>query len=343
MPNSPSISAIVVTIDRTEATRACIESLLVDGGEGLLEVIVVLNGATDEVAAMVAATAERDDRLVPVVIDRASASAVRNRGVELSRGAVLYFLDDDVIVAPGAVDAVARCFAEHPEVDIVGGPNLTPADDPPFARLSGALLATAWGTGVTRARYGARDEGPADERHLILCNLAMRRELFSERGLTFPALFGGEENALMGEAAHRGVSAWYAPDVLVHHRRRKTLLSYCEQIHRYGWGRVNAIARAPGTARPTYFVPVFFLAYLLSLPVIAPLSPWALLPAVAYGAGTLGASIALAMRHREPTWGLYALALYPLTHVVYAAGIVRQALRFLFFPSLRAALRGEVS
>jgi len=314
-------------MNRSAEVRACVESLLGESERLVAEVIVVLNGATDAVRAEVTRLAAGDARVRTLDLPFGSASVARNRAVEASQGEILYFIDDDAVVAPGTVPAIHRCFAEHDDVGIVGGPNLTPPDDPAFAHLTGALLATAWGTGVTRARYGHRAEGPADERHLILCNLAIRHELFSARGLAFPALFGGEENALMGHADAKGVRGWYAPTVVVHHRRRATLAGYCEQVHRYGWGRANALATAPGTFRLAYFVPVGLLLYLVARPWLAALSTAALIPLALYGLGTLGASLRLGLHQRRPSWVLGALPLYPITHLVYAAGLSRRGLR----------------
>ena len=65
----------------------------------------------------------------------------------------------------------------------------------------------------------------AEERHLILCNLAVRRRVF-EAGIRFPVLFGGEENVLMGRADHQGFQLRYVPELWVHHRRRTTLRQY---------------------------------------------------------------------------------------------------------------------
>lgn len=329
MPNPESLSVIVVTMDRAPEIAQCLESLLAQRGEALDEIVVVLNDATSEVRAVVDELVGRDARVSTLTIERSTASVARNLGVEASRGELLYFIDDDVMVDPAATSEIVRCFAEHPEVGIVGGPNLTPPDDPPFAHLTGALLSTRWGTGATRSRYIESEEGAADERHLILCNLAMRRAIFTERGLSFPTLFGGEENALMGQAASRGVRAWYSPRIFVHHRRRTTFAGYCEQIYRYGWGRANAMANAPGTARLIYFVPVGFLLYLLALPLLSRWSSWALLPLMAYGAGTFVASLGLVIRDRRPAWLPLLLGLYPITHVVYAAGLIRQGLRHL--------------
>jgi len=224
-------------------------------------------------------------------------------------------------VPPSGIAELIEAFAEHPDAAVVGGPNLTPPDDPPFAQLAGEVLASRWGTGVTRARYASLRARPACERHLILCNLAVRRKVF-DRGLRFPVLFGGEENILLGHADRHGHLCWYVPSLWVHHRRRATLGGYIEQVHRYGRGRAQALVHAPKTFHVAYLVPVAWLSYLLALPLLVPFGAWAWLPLGAYALGIGGASLRAAIARRRPAWLLGLPALFALTHLVYAAGLV---------------------
>ncbi|RLB59509.1 MAG: glycosyl transferase family 2, partial [Deltaproteobacteria bacterium] len=237
-----------------------------------------------------------------------------------ARGEVLYFIDDDVIVPPTTLAELNRTFADHRDVDIVGGPNLTPPDDPDFAQLTGEVLASPLGTGVTRMRYAKAPAQQATERHLILCNLAVRRAVF-EAGIQFPVLFGGEENVLMGHADHQGFRLRYAPELWVHHRRRTKLRDYIAQVYRYGCGRALALRFAPQTFHPAYLVPVGFTAYLLALPVLAIAGPVATLPLAAYGAAVGVESVRITIRRRALRWLPALPPLFLITHVTYAAGL----------------------
>src|SRR5690606_37030986 len=109
----------------------------------------------------------------------------------------LLFLDDDVELPEQGLEHLKSLIAAYPQAVVFGGPNLTHKDEPPFAQMAGEMLATRWGTGPTRARYAEHAAGPASERDLTLCNLALHRRVF-EHGLRFPDhYFGGEENVLM--------------------------------------------------------------------------------------------------------------------------------------------------
>lgn len=320
--DAPEVSVIVVTYERAPLVEACLDSLL-GQTDVAFEIVVVLNGASADVERSVEARAAHDSRLRLVTISKTSASEARNTGVAASSGAVLYFLDDDVEVPPGGIRAVARTLQEHPDVAIAGGPNLTPPDDPGFAQLAGDLLGSAFGTGITLRRYSASPPREATEKDLTLCNLAIRREVFTG-GARFPEQWGGEENVLMGRASRSGHRFWYSPDLWVHHRRRDTLRTHLQQMYRYGFGRGIAILSAPATFHPAFFAPVGLLVAIVVLPIVAHLwSPWALLPLGLYAVLAIGASMVVALRRRRALYAVLLPGLFTLTHLAYALGLLR--------------------
>lgn len=325
--SSPDVSAVVVAYDRTAEVDTCLRSMRAQTHRAF-ECLVVLNGASTELTDVVARHAGEDARIVPIPLARTTASTARNVASARARAELVHFLDDDVLLPPELFEVVVRGMRARTDVGILGGPNLTPEDEPEFCQITGALLAGRFGTGIARARYRRETEGPAEECDLILCNLVVRRAVLAS-GISFPGLFGGEENALMGVARGRGVSMWYSPEAFVFHRRRRTLAAYCEQVNRYGEGRANAMRLAPNTVRLAYFVPLAFTAYLATLPMLAWASPWALAPLVAYFALDAAVSIATAIERGKPSWIVPLFALHPVTHVVYGVGLGR---RLLFPP-----------
>ncbi len=319
MSAEPATSVVVVSCRRAGALAECLDSLAAQTVADF-EVVVVCNDASAEVANLVAS--RLGERLRRVELGPGvTVSQARNHGVAAARAEVLYFIDDDVIVPPDTLAELERAFAAHRDVDIMGGPNLTPPDDPDFAQLTGEILASPWGTGVTRLRYAKAPAQQATERHLILCNLAVRRSVF-EAGIRFPVLFGGEENVLMGHADRRGFKLHYLPELWVYHRRRTTFRDYVSQVYRYGCGRALALRSAPRTFHPAYLVPVGFTGYLLALPVLAMAGPVVALPLAAYGAAVSLESLRIAVRRRAARWLPALPPLFLVTHVTYAAGLV---------------------
>ena len=322
MSVEPLVSAVLVVVHRARAVGACLDSLARQD-EPRWEALVVLNGATPEAEAEVFRRARSDARVRPVQIAATTASRARNIGLKEARAHLLYFLDDDVELPPGGIAAVARIFASDPGIAIAGGPNLTPPDDPPFAHITGELLASRLGTGIARPRYRSLAAHDAKERDLTLCNLAVRRALF--RGnFAFPVLFGGEENVLMGHASHAGHRLWYSPELWVHHRRRVTVPSFLAQMHRYGFGRGLAIHSAPGTFHAAYFLPVLLVGYLAMLPFLSYLGPASFAPLGVYCGLVLLTTAAIAIRAERHAHALLLLPpLFFSAHVAYAFGLLR--------------------
>ncbi len=331
-PGLPVISGVMVSRDRVASVRRALDSISAQTLESF-ELLVVLNGATAPLESLVRDASVRDPRIRAIRIEETSASIARNVASREARAPLVYFLDDDVELPPHLFSLALEHMTRDPAIGILGGPNLTAPSEGFFARLSGALLASPVGTGITRARYApSRADGPATEADLILCNLVVRRALLGE--VRFPGLFGGEENVLMGHAVATGAKMAYVSALWVHHKRRDTLRGYVEQIFRYGAGRANALVFAPNTFRVAYFVPVALLVYTLGWPMLACLTPLAHVPMLAYAALTLIASLVAAVETRTPSFFVPLLALFPLTHLTYAAGLLSRLI------TLRSVGRG---
>jgi len=81
------------------------------------EIIVVDDASTDETPSVAARMGVRVLRLPR----NSGPAAARNYGARHARGGILFFVDADVVVAPGAVSRVVRVLEEHPDVAAVFG------------------------------------------------------------------------------------------------------------------------------------------------------------------------------------------------------------------------------
>jgi len=131
-----------------------------------------------------------------LIAEGCSPSRQRNSAAQDARGEILYFLDDDSQVAPDCLDTCTTIFAE-PTVAVVGGPSLTPTTDTPLQQLFGLALSSLFGAGGMRNRYRRiGDVRDTSDKELILCNLALRRNIFLESGGLDERLYPNEENEL---------------------------------------------------------------------------------------------------------------------------------------------------
>ena len=168
--------------------------------------IVVDNGSSDGTAQVARRHADDDPRVSCIVESRRGAPCARNSGVAAARAPILAFIDDDVRPRADWIASIVAAFAQHPEVDCIGGrveprwpcpppPWLTRAHWPPLALQ----------VDCARSRYIDRGHTSAC---LITANFACRAEVFREVGGFAPEFLRDEDrefNLRLWRAGKRGL------------------------------------------------------------------------------------------------------------------------------------------
>mgnify|MGYP001074965578 CR=1 FL=1 len=151
MSGMPELSIIIPTYNRADRLRACLEALSrQDLAPGLFEVIVVVDGSTDQTMALLERL-ETPFRLRSIGQDNAGQAAARNRGIAAAAGAYCLFIDDDIVAAPGLATAHLRAQRSAPSVVAVGQLTITL---PETADWYARAFADGW-----RKRYAALNRG----------------------------------------------------------------------------------------------------------------------------------------------------------------------------------------
>ena len=155
------LSVIVSTRDSTatlpDVLRAIRKS---DLSRSAYELIVVDDASTDGSAAIAARYA---DTVVRLAGRPSGPGYSRNRGVELARGAVIAFVDGDVVVRPDTLSRMLTLLRKRPEIDAVSASHDVQSGAPNFVsqywnlllsfgeqRHSGCCAQFAPGCGVVR-------------------------------------------------------------------------------------------------------------------------------------------------------------------------------------------------
>ncbi len=226
MSNSPRLTLIVATIDRDAELARCLTSLAAQSSHDF-EVIVVDQNADQRVAALI------DRQRLPFALSRVGAtpglSRARNVGLQLARGRIVGFPDDDCWYDDDIVARVLRFFDEHPAAQ----------------GLSGGGAASAGGTPRARFARGARWISPARVWTQGMSSaIFLRREVVAEVGAFDEALGVGsgtpwpaaEETDYLLRALSRGARIWYDPCFTVHHPGHdgQSLEKILDRSRRYG-------------------------------------------------------------------------------------------------------------
>jgi succinoglycan biosynthesis protein ExoA len=189
----------------------------------------------------------------------------RNAALARAEGEILVFLDNDCTLAPDFWRELENVLT-RPEVEIVGGPALLRPEARPLERIFHALLTHVLIVGTVSARYAPRGTfRPATQTDLILCNLAVRREVIAKIGLLSTDLYPNEENEWLDRAHAAGLGAYYDPALQVFRPQRSTWGQMGLTLVRYGMGRTRQF-HVSGW-RPTFhqFLPAMLLMTFFAL------------------------------------------------------------------------------
>jgi glycosyltransferase involved in cell wall biosynthesis len=103
------VSVVIPTRDNERTIEACVASAR--GQAGDVEVIVVDNNSTDPTVEL--ARRAGADLVVPGGPER---SAQRNRGLSISTGEIVVFVDSDMVLEPGVAESLRELFATYPHL-----------------------------------------------------------------------------------------------------------------------------------------------------------------------------------------------------------------------------------
>lgn len=247
------MTVVVCTRDRPEDLARCLDAL-----QALryprLELLVVDNAPrTDATERLVAArTGIRYLREPRPGLDRA-----RNRALGEAEGELIAFTDDDVVVDPEWITALAAVFGHDPQAGAVTG-LVEPLElETEAQRLFERYRSFARGGVRVRAAAG-RAEGALGGRYGMTgsfgtgANMAFRRRVLEQLGGFDPSLGagmptrGGDDLDIFFRVLKAGWALVYEPAAVVRHRHRREMDALVDQIRDHGVSFSSYVVRAAG-------------------------------------------------------------------------------------------------
>ncbi|KUK84172.1 MAG: glycosyl transferase, partial [Microgenomates bacterium 39_6] len=178
-----------------------------------------------------------------------SPTQKRNYGLKQARGEVVVFIDDDAYPSPNWLKIISQNLEKSPKIAAVGGPGLTPPDDPLLAKVSGWFWASPLGSGgAGQYRNWPKKQRLVDDYPTF--NLAVEKEALKKIGGFSYQFWSGEDTKLCLDLVYRlGKKIVYDPALVVFHHRRKIFLPHLRQLGRYGYHRGLFVRLFPQTSK----------------------------------------------------------------------------------------------
>jgi glycosyltransferase involved in cell wall biosynthesis len=108
-PKEPIVSVIIPTFNRRAWIGECLDSVLRQSYQNV-EVIVVDDVSTDDTVAWIADQPRYQNVRVHVQTQNGGASLARNKGIELSTGELIAFIDSDDMLMPEHIEKAVAAF-----------------------------------------------------------------------------------------------------------------------------------------------------------------------------------------------------------------------------------------
>ena len=185
----------------------------------------------------------------------------KNIGIKNAKGDICAFLDSDAYPDENWLKN-AMLLLDDASIGVLGGPNLTPAQDSFYQKLSGEILAKKFCSGKFADRY------KIGNRHFCLelpsCNFFIRKKILEDIGGFNKRLLTAEDADLCFRIRKENMKILYSPSVIVYHHRRPLFLPHARQIWRYGQDKAGVIKGDFTVDKLYYFIPVFFLTFIFA-------------------------------------------------------------------------------
>ena len=224
------VSVIIPTLNEARHIKTCLDSILNQSyPKDKYEVLVVDSDSRDGTIDIVKACCSKHNNVTLIFEDKKSASAARNKGIEMAKGKIIAFIDADTIISEGWIDQIIGCFDLFPKLGVVGGPDFTPNDDPYVAQM----------IGLTENSESMVSEFKDKEAAMMIksCNCGCLKEVLDIVGYfddDVPPMFYFDETPLWLKMIAKGYKAYFNPKMYVFHRRQSSVKEFLKIAYRYG-------------------------------------------------------------------------------------------------------------
>ena len=207
----------------------------------------------------------KDKRIKIIETGNLPPALKRAKGVEISNGEILAFLDDDTYPEKDWLKNSLRAM-ETKNIKALGGPAVTSPKDNFSKQISGLIYGSALMSGKHKARYVP--DKVQYVRDYPSCNFIITKELYGKVGGFDSEYWPGEDTILCNNIMKANEKILYTPEALVYHHRRNLFFGHFKQLKGYAWHRGYFVKKFGGNSfELSYFIPSIFLLWTVFLPI----------------------------------------------------------------------------
>lgn len=233
--------------------------------------------------AEVIETIKKQDEKINFIIEKGSNPSInRNNGAKKSKTEIIAFVNGHTLLPKNWSKNVRIFFEKYKNIDIVGGPQLTPKNSSYFEKISGYALSSIFGSGGVSSRYSGKTLIlNADETMLSSANLICKKKVLNK--IKFDeTIYPGEDPKFISDAKKFGFKVAYSPEIIAFNKRRTNLKDFAIQNFKYGMVRPKKENFLETLKHPFFIIPSLFLIYLILLASLSFISNLFFVPLIAY-------------------------------------------------------------
>ena len=244
MDGDVKISVIIPTWNRSFYLKKAINSFLEQTfSQKFYEIIVVDNNCTDDTKQIVQDMSINKEVNVKYFFQKAQGlHHATNLGICKSKGEIIVFGDDDIIVEKNFLEKIYNTFQNDKTIGIVGGKIIPIWDETPPQWIYD------YGSNKIHSVFAYLDYGNnykiLDKEYVFGCNFSIKKEVAINIGGrppdTFPKhlkhLSGGGEAMMVNYVRNLGLTVIYQPEAVVYHHasvKRATIEYFIDRYERF--------------------------------------------------------------------------------------------------------------
>ena len=248
-------------------------------------------------------------------------SKQRNKAAEAARADWLYFLDNDSLIDETTIDHFLIALKKFPDAKVIGGPSVLPNPAEDWQKAVQFVFSSDFGVGPLKSRYFSNGLiRKSNERELILCNMAIKKETFEYLGGFNENLYPNEENEFLKRLSKLG-QVIYSPGQIVYRGHRENPVQLIEQMIGYGIGRTRHLFFSRDYFDYIYFLPMFALFLFIITVSISSLFFISKFIFEAYALILILQGLVFVLQQKKPYMIFYAVTAFISCHLGYALGL----------------------